>query len=54
MNLAAAVCYAAAALLLSMGAAWFSMGAGLIVAGLCVVLFTTFGVLEVGARREAD
>lgn len=33
-----------------MGAAWFSMGAGLIVAGVCVVIFTTLGVLEVGDR----
>lgn len=47
MNLPAAVCYAAAALLLSLGAAWFSMGAGMIVAGVCVLVFTTLGVLEV-------
>lgn len=47
MNLSAAVCYSAATLLLSLGAAWFSVGAGMVVAGVCVAVLTTLGVLEV-------
>lgn len=53
MNLAAAMCYGCAAFLLALGAAWFSPGAGLITAGVCVTALTTFGVLEV-SERETD
>ena len=47
MTLAAVICYCVAALLLSMGAASFSPGAGLVVAGVCVAAITTLFVLEV-------
>lgn len=52
MNLASAVCYSAASLLVSLGAAWFSPGAGMVVGGACVAALTTLAVLEV--PDEAD
>ena len=40
--------FAAAAVLLSAGAAWFSPGLGLIVAGVCVAVLTVLFVVDVG------
>lgn len=44
----ATVGYVVAALLLASGAAWYSIGAGLLVAGVCVAALTTLLVLDVG------
>lgn len=40
--------YIVAAGLLTAGCGWFSLGLGLLCAGLCVALLTTFLLLDVG------
>ncbi len=40
--------FTAAGALMSAGAVWFSVGAGLIVAGLCVAALTALATVEVG------
>ena len=43
--------YLASAVLVSFGAAWFSFGAGLVVAGLCAAALTTLLLVEVGGAE---
>mgnify|MGYP000098870860 FL=1 len=38
--------------LLTAGAAWFSVGAGMVVAGLCVALVTVLAFFDVGGEAE--
>ncbi len=40
--------FVVAAVLMSLGAGWFSPGAGLIVAGMCTALLTVLLVVDVG------
>lgn len=40
--------YLSAASLISFGAAWFSFGAGLMVAGVCAAALTTLLLVDVG------
>lgn len=44
----AALGYLTAAVLLSLGAGWYSPGAGLLTAGVCVAVLTTLLLLDVG------
>lgn len=39
---------ASAGALVTLGAGWFSLGAGLVVAGLCVAVFTALFLVEFG------
>lgn len=51
-SLAAFVGFVLAAVLLCAGAAWFSTGAGLLTAGVCVAALTVVAFVDVGGDAE--